>query len=174
MLRPLHYSFHRPASAPCAWCPLPASRRETSDRKAAETNPFDHRRQDLLPKRLRTQHPVAALLFPGPGFQLPRCAGRWAGNGCPNGKRARVSAQQEITDDLFGGANADLNVIQFTETGGGDTVRALPRSFNLPLIVYMLLRTHRPVETPAEVGGSGVNVLRAADKVSEPYQGRPV
>lgn len=30
-----------------------------------------------------------------------------------------MSAQQEITDDLFGGSNADLNVIQFTETGAG-------------------------------------------------------
>ena len=36
------------------------------------------------------------------------------------------------------------------------------------------LRSHRPVETCAEVGGIGVDVLRAADEVVKPYQGRPV
>ena len=29
-----------------------------------------------------------------------------------------VSTRQEITDDLFGGTNADLNVIQFAKAGG--------------------------------------------------------
>ena len=31
---------------------------------------------------------------------------------------SNVSAREEITDDLFGRTNADLNVIQFAETGG--------------------------------------------------------
>jgi len=31
---------------------------------------------------------------------------------------SNVSAREEITDDLFGRTNADLNVIQFAEAGG--------------------------------------------------------
>ena len=54
---------------------------------------------------------------------------------------------------------------QLHYAGGRKTPRRKPRA---------ALRSHRSVITRAEVGGIGVDILRAAAKVIEPYQCRPV